>query len=326
MGTVLEMRRAVIIVILASLLISAFSMAASAETQSVFYLHTNYLLDQNRPAGTTASALRLTGAQYYVWKAAPFSTTQSFPSGTWTATVWMNTTQGTTQYRLGLGIVTANGAFIDHAHSFTPTITTSSPTRYDVSISAGPIDFAAGESLGIGLIRRWQNESLSLAACVFFDSEAIPSGLSGLGAAPITSTTTHTTTAQVTTTTTQHTTTSQTTAQQTTTTQQTTTQQTTTQQTTTQQTTSQQTTTSITQAAITTTGQSGLGIGWALALVGVGLGAAFAGAGVAFAAGGRPYSEVFAYRGYYYCKKHRVPLWNVQGWLWCPVERRYLRP
>jgi hypothetical protein len=47
---------------------------------------------------------------------------------------------------------------------------------------------------------------------------------------------------------------------------------------------------------------------------------------VAFAASGRtPYSEVFAYGGTYYCRKHRVPVWHIQGHLWCPVERRYLR-
>jgi hypothetical protein len=288
-------------VILTSLLVSAFSISASAQSQSTFYLHANYLLDQNTPAGTTASALRLDGAEYYVWKTNAFSSPQSFPSGTWNATVWMNTTQGTTQYRLGLGIVSHDGAFIDHAHSFTPRITMSSPTRYDVSISAGTFDFAAGESLGIGLLRRWENGSLSPAACIFFDSQAIPSSLSGPGVATTTSTTTQATSTLVTTTTTQYTTTSQTTAQQ--------------------------TTTNITEhAATTTTTQSSLGIGWASALIGVGVGVACAGAGVAAALSGQPYSEVFAYRGYYYCRKHRVPLWNVQGWLWCPVERRYLRP
>jgi ribosomal protein L40E len=36
-------------------------------------------------------------------------------------------------------------------------------------------------------------------------------------------------------------------------------------------------------------------------------------------------SEVFVYGGYYYCKKHRVPLQYVEGRPWCPVEQRYLR-
>ena len=36
-------------------------------------------------------------------------------------------------------------------------------------------------------------------------------------------------------------------------------------------------------------------------------------------------SEVFVYGGYYYCKKHLVPLQYVEGRLWCPVEQRYLR-
>lgn len=37
-------------------------------------------------------------------------------------------------------------------------------------------------------------------------------------------------------------------------------------------------------------------------------------------------SEVFVYGGYYYCKKHRVPLQSVEGRLWCPAEHwAYLR-
>jgi hypothetical protein len=36
-------------------------------------------------------------------------------------------------------------------------------------------------------------------------------------------------------------------------------------------------------------------------------------------------SEVFAYGGYYYCRRDRSPLQNVEGRLWCPVEQRYLR-
>ena len=36
-------------------------------------------------------------------------------------------------------------------------------------------------------------------------------------------------------------------------------------------------------------------------------------------------SEVFAYGGYYYCRKHRSPLQYVEGRLLCPIEQRYLR-
>jgi len=37
-------------------------------------------------------------------------------------------------------------------------------------------------------------------------------------------------------------------------------------------------------------------------------------------------SEVFAYNGYYYCRRCAAPVWSFQGALWCPNERRYLRP
>jgi hypothetical protein len=104
--------------------------------------------------------------------------------------------------------------------------------------------------------------------------------------------------------------------------------QTTTQGQTTTTVTTQQLTTSTTQIASATTTQvgQGSGIGFAFAAIGIGVGVASAGVGLAVAATGQPQSEVFTYGGYYYCRKHRVPVWYVQGGLWCPVEQRYLRP
>lgn len=62
--------------------------------------------------------------------------------------------------------------------------------------------------------------------------------------------------------------------------------------------------------------------GLAFAFMAIGVGAAAAGVGVAAA---MSRSEVFAYGGYYYCRKHRVALWYVNGGLWCPIEQRRLR-
>lgn len=70
---------------------------------------------------------------------------------------------------------------------------------------------------------------------------------------------------------------------------------------------------------------SGLGTGFGFAMIGIGAGVGAAAAGIA-AVLSRPSSEVFGYSGYYYCRRHRVPVWLVQGGLWCPVERRFLRP
>jgi hypothetical protein len=53
-------------------------------------------------------------------------------------------------------------------------------------------------------------------------------------------------------------------------------------------------------------------------------GIGMAGCGVAAVASVSGQPRVFAYAGYYYCGKHRVPLYSVNGWSWCPVERRYL--
>jgi len=66
------------------------------------------------------------------------------------------------------------------------------------------------------------------------------------------------------------------------------------------------------------------GSGLAFAVIAVGVGVAAAGVGVAVAVSGRSGSEIFAYGGYYYCRKHRIPLWYFNGRLWCPLEQRYL--
>jgi hypothetical protein len=132
-------------------------------------------------------------------------------------------------------------------------------------------------------------------------------------------TTTMTSEEQTTTTTSEEQTTTTTTQQQTTTT--------TTEQTTTS-TTYQQTMTSTTQQQATTqTGPAeSFGIGFAFAVIGIGAGAAGAAGGLAAFSSGERYPEVFAYAGYYYCRRHRVPVWLVQGGLWCPIERKFLRP
>jgi len=73
----------------------------------------------------------------------------------------------------------------------------------------------------------------------------------------------------------------------------------------------------------TTSSIAGSNLGLAFAFMAIGLGVAAAGAGVAVAISRG--SEVFEFGGYYYCKKHRVPLPYVERGLWCPVEQRRLR-
>jgi hypothetical protein len=89
--------------------------------------------------------------------------------------------------------------------------------------------------------------------------------------------------------------------------------------------TTQQTTTSTTQTQQTIQVESS-GMGFAFAFIGIGAGAAAAALGVAVAASGGLGSQILAYGGYYYCRRHRVPVWSYSGYLWCPIERRYLRP
>jgi outer membrane protein assembly factor BamB len=64
-------------------------------------------------------------------------------------------------------------------------------------------------------------------------------------------------------------------------------------------------------------------VGFVFVVIGIGVGGAAVGVGVAVAMSRG--SEVIAYGGYYYCRKHRVPLSYVDGRLWCPIERRHLR-
>jgi uncharacterized membrane protein (UPF0127 family) len=88
----------------------------------------------------------------------------------------------------------------------------------------------------------------------------------------------------------------------------------------------QRLTTSLAQvAAATASVGASSGIGFAFVVIAIGAGVASAAGGLAVAATGQPYSEMFTYAGYYYCRRHRVPVWYVHGWPWCPVERRFLR-
>jgi hypothetical protein len=82
-------------------------------------------------------------------------------------------------------------------------------------------------------------------------------------------------------------------------------------------TTHQQTTTAITQQV------GNFGMGFAFAVIGIGAGAAVAGVGVAVAMSG---SDVYAYGGYYYRRRHNVPVCWVQGRLWCPADGRFVKP
>jgi len=70
---------------------------------------------------------------------------------------------------------------------------------------------------------------------------------------------------------------------------------------------------------------AGGNVGLAFAFIGIGLGVAAAGAGLAIVMSGRQGSEVMDFSGYYYCRKHRVPLWYVEGKLWCPLHQRHVR-
>jgi hypothetical protein len=293
-------------VILCAILLSALSLSASAQSQGILYLHASYLLDENAPTATTADALKLATTGYYVWKTAPFSAEQSFPSGAWTVIVWMNVTQQPTQYRLRLGIVTVSGGFVERAYSFTPTITSPSPARYEVTFSVGRLSVPARESLAIGFLRLWQNDTYSPAAFIFFDSQAMPSSLRSPS---VTTTQQATTTQQTSSTTTTQQATSATTTQQSTS------------ATTTQQATSATTTQ---QTIATTLLELDAGLGFAVVLMGIGVVVASAAGAVTVTLAGRRYPQVFTYAGYYYCGKHLVPLYSVNGWSWCPVERRYL--
>jgi uncharacterized membrane protein (UPF0127 family) len=66
-------------------------------------------------------------------------------------------------------------------------------------------------------------------------------------------------------------------------------------------------------------------IGFGFVVIAIGAGIASAAGGLAAAATRQPYSEIFSYAGCEYCRKHRVPVWYVQGSPWCPVEGRFLR-
>ncbi len=59
------------------------------------------------------------------------------------------------------------------------------------------------------------------------------------------------------------------------------------------------------------------------AIIGIGAGVAAAAGGLAVAIS-QPRSEVYVFAGYYYCRKHRVPVWFIDNRPWCPIERKFL--
>jgi len=316
---------------------STTTTSTSAGSQRAFYLHNGYTLDESAPTGATPSVLDLTNTKPtppYVWKTAAFSTGGIFPAGLWSANVWMNVSGAHTQYLIRLGIVNQSGTFNEANHSYTRPVNSTSPAPYQVTILADTLSVGIGEYLAIGLERRWESTGqYSPSAFIFFDSSSAPSSLSSPGMTPTTTTTTlpqTTTTSQQLTTTTMSTTWSATTTQQvTTSTTQAQTTTTSTQQQTTTTTTQQYTATWTSQQYTTATTQTGtvqtFGMGFAFAVIGIGAGAAALGVGVAMAASGPLGSGLYTYGGYYYCRKHNVPVWWVQGRLWCPVEGRFLK-
>lgn len=165
-----------------------------------------------------------------------------------------------------------------------------------------PVGYYVGNRLAVagGHIYYWQGAPSTTAwtggnAFFMFSMDAI--------------TTTSTTQQQTTTSTTQTQVTTTTTQQQTTTT---------TELTTSTQTSGQ----SVTSTQTTPVQTSAMGFGFAV--IGIGAGVAAAAGGLAVAVS-QPRSEVYEFSGYYYCRRHRVPVWFIDYQLWCPVERRFLR-
>jgi len=159
-----------------------------------------------------------------------------------------------TQFAVAVGMYSQSAGFLAVAHAYTPIIESTSPNRYQATITTATFNVGAGESFAVGLLRQWQNASSSPVAFVFFDSPDRASGIispEGGAAQPSSS-------------------------------------------------------------------------GFAFAVVGIGAGLGAAAGGLAVAASSGPYSDV-AYAGYYYCRKHRVPVWSAEGRLWCPVERKFHR-
>lgn len=306
-----QLRCVISAVVLLALVASAMSLLASAQSQSMFYLHEGYVLDESAPTLTGDHYLLLDATERYVWKSVAFSSEQTFLAGTWVVTVWMCISETQTQYKVELGVVDESGVFVLSSNSSTAIIQSAAPTEFEIAISAGTLSVGVGESLAIGFLRQWQDGTNSPAAFLFFDSTDTPSDLISSSLTTIVQQTTTTTVTQ--------------TSQQETVT-------TTTQMTTSTQeiatTTTQSLTALTTETTTSATSQVGSapGVGFAFVFVAVGAGIASALGGLGVVVTGRTNSQVFTYGGYYYCRRHRVPVWNVEGWLWCPVEQQYLQP
>ena len=73
-----------------------------------------------------------------------------------------------------------------------------------------------------------------------------------------------------------------------------------------------------------TTSSANTAQGVGFAIIGIGAGVAAAVAGLAVIAT-HPRTELYGFAGYYYCRKHRVPVLLINNRPWCPIERKFLR-
>ena len=315
-------------------LVGLSSSHAAGQVSTAYYLHAsecssfpsgNLTLDEQQPHGATCSILIEPGSNATVWATSPSSVPSLFPSGNWSVSLWSNTTGTMTQYNLTLAVVGPSGNLSQIGTGFTPVINSSIPTQYIVQL---PVSVNAtlnvGDSLTLRLLNQAENGNPTNPGFVFLDSAQTPSELTSPTSASNVTVQLQSSTAaagitQMNSTTTQ----SNTTAYQivNSSTQQLA-QPTLTQQVTTL---SHVTASTLQPSLITSTRHAFWSFGWVLAILGVGAGAALLLGAIAFISSGKA-AQIIVHEGRYYCRKHRVALVNVYGALWCPFERKPLRP
>jgi len=264
----------------------------------------------------------------YVWTASPVDVSTSYPSGTWQAVLWLNTTGTLTEYNVSLGIIDQFGNFTQVTSANSPVIDTAAATAYTVNLPANNVTLDVGSSLALSLVNQDDQGNTTDPGFIFLDSASTPSHLL-LPTSSLTSETTSISTLG------NQTSTGTQSSNPETTTPTVTYTATTTVQVMSTTTESPQIVTSAPSPVLmfnqpTSTNpqtQPPMNLGIVLLIIGIGAGASVVIGAITLVKVTKTksvQSEITVNQGSYYCRKHHVPLTLRSGRYWCPIEKRPL--
>jgi hypothetical protein len=133
----------------------------------------------------------------YTWQAPVSTVDTSYPSGTWEAVLWLNTTGTLTQYDLSLGVTDEFEGYTETGSAISPVIASANPAPYTIQIPSTNLTLNAGSSLSLSLLNQDDQGNTTDPGFIFLNSASAPNRLT----APTSTTITQQPTSSTTTTT-----------------------------------------------------------------------------------------------------------------------------